>query len=148
MKTKKKRPSPQFATIFGRKFVGSFSPGWLFFFCSSSPQLSMGGRLNLDGGTLNLDGGTLTLGGRTRPPASPYNLSSDCTLAKYQRSRHLARRQRRIFSVFEISCHLPTCVPHTVEASHYTFLLLRKLHLPTAIHSSFIDTTTFCTVIL
>ena len=27
----KKRSSPQFATIFGRKFVGCFSPGWLFF---------------------------------------------------------------------------------------------------------------------
>ena len=40
----------QFATIFGRKFVGSFNPGWLFFLWSSSAQLSMGGRLNLDGG--------------------------------------------------------------------------------------------------
>ena len=27
----KKRSSPQFTTIFGREFVGSFSPGWLFF---------------------------------------------------------------------------------------------------------------------
>ena len=53
----KKRSSPQFATIFGRKFVGSFSPGWLFFLWSSSAQLSMGGRLNFDGGTLTLDGG-------------------------------------------------------------------------------------------
>ena len=56
---KEKRSSPQFATTFGRKFVGSFSPGWLFFLWSSSAQLSMGGRLNLDGGT--------------RPP---YNLST------------------------------------------------------------------------
>ena len=55
----RKRSSTQFATIFGRKFVGSFSPGWLFFLWSSSAQLSMGERLNLDGGT--------------RPP---YNLST------------------------------------------------------------------------
>ena len=47
---KKKGSSPQIATIFGRKFVGSFSPRWLFFLWSSSAQLSMGGRLNLDGG--------------------------------------------------------------------------------------------------
>ena len=39
--------------FFGRKFVGSFSPGWLFFLWSSSAQLSMGGRLTLDGGTPN-----------------------------------------------------------------------------------------------
>ena len=71
--TKKKRSSPQFATIFGRKFVGSFSPIWLFFLWSSSAQLSMVGCLNLDGGTLNIDGGTLTLDGGTRPP---YNLST------------------------------------------------------------------------
>ena len=71
MKTKKKRSSPQFATIFGKKFVGSFSPGWLFFLWSSSAQLSMRGRLNFNGGTLNLDGGTLTLDGETRPPVLP-----------------------------------------------------------------------------
>ena len=61
IKTKKtkKRSSPQFATIFRRKFVESFSPGWLSFLWSSSAQLLMGGRLNLDGGT--------------RPP---YNLST------------------------------------------------------------------------
>ena len=62
-----------FATIFGRKFVESFSSGWLFFVWSSSTLLSMGGRLNLDGGRLNLDGGTLSLDGGTRPP---YNLST------------------------------------------------------------------------
>ena len=67
---RKKRSSPQFATIFGGKLVGSFSPGWLFFLWSSSAQLSMGGRLNLDRGTLNLDGGTLTLDGGTRPPCN------------------------------------------------------------------------------
>ena len=55
----KKRSSPQFATIFGRKFVGSFSPGWLFCLCFSSAQPLEGERLNLDGGT--------------RPP---YNLST------------------------------------------------------------------------
>ena len=59
----KERLSLQFATIFGRKCAGSFSPGWLFFLCSSSDQLSMRGRINLDGRTLTLDGGT-------RPPAS------------------------------------------------------------------------------
>ena len=37
-------------TIFGRKFVESFNPAWLFFLWSSSAQLSVGGRLNLDGG--------------------------------------------------------------------------------------------------
>ena len=63
----KKRSSPQFATIFGKKFAGSFSPGWLFFLWLSSAQLSIGGCLNLNGGTLNLDG-------RTRPP---YNISTD-----------------------------------------------------------------------
>ena len=64
----KKRSLPQLSTIFGRKFVGSFSPGRLFFLWSSSAQLSMGGRLKIDWGTLNLDGGTLTLDGGTRPP--------------------------------------------------------------------------------
>ena len=54
--------------------MGSFSPGWLLLLWSSSAQLSMGGRLNLNGGTLNLNGGTLTLDGGTHPP---YNLSTD-----------------------------------------------------------------------
>ena len=66
---KKKRSSPQF----GRKFVRFFSPSWLFFLWSSSAQLSMGGRLNLDGMALNLDGGCV-------PSRPPYNLS---TGAKY-----------------------------------------------------------------
>ena len=30
----------------------------------------------------------------------------------------LARRQRRDLSVFESNCHLPTGLPHMVEASH------------------------------
>ena len=62
----------------------------------------MGGHLNLDGGTLNLDGGTLTLDGRTRPPASPYNLSIeyseynerfDLILTNYCHSRFKTRKR-------------------------------------------------------
>ena len=37
----------------------------------------MEGHLNLDGRMLNLDGGMLTLDRGMRPPASPYNLSTD-----------------------------------------------------------------------
>ena len=33
----------------------------------------------------------------------------------------MARRQRRDLSVFESSCHPPTCLPHTLEASHCPF---------------------------
>ena len=33
----------------------------------------------------------------------------------------LGRRQRRDLSVFESRCHLPTCLPHTAEASHCPF---------------------------
>ena len=54
-KQKKKKKKKVFAAI-----VGSFGPDWLFFLWSSSAQLSMGGRLNLDWGTLNLDRGTQT----------------------------------------------------------------------------------------
>ena len=36
----------------------------------------------------------------------------------------LARRQQSDFSVFEPSCHLPTCLSHMVEASYFHFLLL------------------------
>ena len=50
------------------EFVGFIRAGWLLIVSSSSTQLSMGGRLNLDGGTLNLDGGKLTLDGGTRSP--------------------------------------------------------------------------------
>ena len=39
------------------EFVGLIRTGWPLFVSSSSAQISMGGRLNLDGGTLNLDGG-------------------------------------------------------------------------------------------
>ena len=61
-------------------FVGFIWAGWLLIVSSSSAQISIGGRLNLDGGTPNLnggtpnlDGGTLTLDGGTR---LPYNLRS------------------------------------------------------------------------
>ena len=33
----------------------------------------------------------------------------------------MARRQRRDLSVFESSCRQPTCLPHTMEASHCPF---------------------------
>ena len=36
----------------------------------------------------------------------------------------LARRERRNLSVFESSCHLSTCLLHTVEASHCPYLFL------------------------
>ena len=38
----------------------------------------------------------------------------------------LARRQRRDLLVFESSCHLPACLPHTAEASHSPFTSERK----------------------
>ena len=41
---------------------------------SFSAQISMSGRLNVDGETVNLDGGTLTLDGGTCPY---YNLSTE-----------------------------------------------------------------------
>ena len=75
MKTKKKkRFSPQFATIFGRKFVGSFSPGWLLLLWSSSAQLSMGGRLNLDGEMPKSRCGDANSRWGTRPPASALQI--------------------------------------------------------------------------
>ena len=69
------------------EFVGFIRAGWLLIVSSSSAQISMGGRLNLDGGTLNLDegtqtlnGGTLNLDGGTRTldggTRLPYNLST------------------------------------------------------------------------
>ena len=33
----------------------------------------------------------------------------------------LVRRQQRDLSVFELSCHLPICPPHSVENSHFPF---------------------------
>ena len=50
------------------KFVGFIRAGWLLYVSSSNAQISMGGRLNLDGETLNLDGRTLTLDEGMRPP--------------------------------------------------------------------------------
>ena len=32
-----------------------------------------------------------------------------------------ARRQQRDLLVFESNCHLPSCLPHTMEASHCPF---------------------------
>ena len=58
------------------EFVGFIRAGWLLIVSSSIAQISMGGRLNLDGGILNVDGGMLTLDGGTRPAAFPYNLST------------------------------------------------------------------------
>ena len=86
MKTKKKRSSQKIEVFFRRNQVKTkkkglhrnlglcifgrnlrfIRAGWLLIVSSSSAQILMGGRLNLDGGTLNLDGGT-------RPP---YNLST------------------------------------------------------------------------
>ena len=51
------------------EFVRFIRAGWLLIVSSSSAQISLGGRLNLDGETLTLDGGT-------RPP---YNLCTGCT---------------------------------------------------------------------
>ena len=69
MKTKKKNEKKVFSEIWDNirpEFVGFIcGAGWLLF-ASSSAQISMGGRLNLDEGTLTFDGGT-------RPP---YNLST------------------------------------------------------------------------
>ena len=48
------------------EFVRFIRAGWLLIVSSSSAQISMGGRLNLDWGMLTLDGGT----------RSPYNLST------------------------------------------------------------------------
>ena len=67
VKTKKKKV---FTAIWDyiRLDIGFIRAGWLLIVSSSSAQISMDGRLNLDGGTLNVDGGTLNLDGGTRPP--------------------------------------------------------------------------------
>ena len=56
------------------EFVGFIRPGWLLIVSSSSAQISMGGRLNLDGGDAKSRWGDANsrLGG-TRPP---YNLGT------------------------------------------------------------------------
>ena len=85
--------SPQFATIFGRKFAGSFSTGWLFFLWSSSAQLLMGERLTLDGRMLNLNGGMLTLDGGTRPPRPGFQLRpNSIPVVMVQPNKRLANR--------------------------------------------------------
>ena len=53
------------------EFVGFIRASWLLIVSSSSAQISMGGRLNLDGRTLTLDEGTHLESAR-----SSYNLSS------------------------------------------------------------------------
>ena len=88
MKTKKKRSSPKIEGFFSRnqvktktktkkekvftaiwdyigpEIVGFIRAGWLLIVSSSSAQISMGGRLDLDGGDANSPWGT-------RPPMSP-----------------------------------------------------------------------------
>ena len=63
------------------EFVGFIHAGWLLFVSSSSAQISMGGRLNLDGGTLTLDGGT-------HSPASPLQFKYCLYLKKTKTSRY------------------------------------------------------------
>ena len=87
MKTQKKSSSPKIKAFFPRnqvktqkkkvfveiwdyiwpELVGFILAGRLLIVLSSSVQISMGGRLNLDRETLNLDGGTLTLNWRRAP---------------------------------------------------------------------------------
>ena len=55
-KDRRKRSSPQFGTIFCWNFR-IIRAGWLLIVSSCSAQISMSGRLSLDGETLNLDGG-------------------------------------------------------------------------------------------
>ena len=59
------------------EFVGYIRAGWLLIVSSSSAQISMGGRLNLDEGTPTLDGGSI-------PPHPPYNLITEYTV--YERT--------------------------------------------------------------
>ena len=68
VKTKKKQTKNKVFTAIWDNFIRA---GWLFFVWSSSAQISMGGRLNLDWGKLTLDGGT-------RPLRPLYNLSTVC----------------------------------------------------------------------
>ena len=70
-KTKQKKFFTSIWDYIRPKFVGFIRSGWLLFVSSFSAQISMGGRLNLDGRTLNLDEGTLTLDGGMRPPRPP-----------------------------------------------------------------------------
>ena len=79
MKTKKK----VFTAIWDYirpEFVRFIRAAWLLIVLSFSAQISMSGRLNLDGGTLNLDEGTLNLDEGTltlyEGTRIPYNLST------------------------------------------------------------------------
>ena len=76
VKTKKKKIFTAIWDYIRPEFVGFIRAGWLLFVSSSSAQISIGGRLNLDGGTLNLDGGMPTFDGGRVPPSPPYNLST------------------------------------------------------------------------
>ena len=72
VKTKKKKIFTAIWDYDRPEFEGFIRAGWLLIVSSSSAQILMGGRLNLDGGTLTLDGGT-------HPPAYPqqFTLSTD-----------------------------------------------------------------------
>ena len=83
MKTEKKKVFTAIWDYIRPEFVGFIRASWLLIVSSSSAQISMGGRLNLDGGTLNLDGGTLTHDGGRVPPRPPYNLSSAYSSVRY-----------------------------------------------------------------
>ena len=55
------------------EFVGFIRAGWLLIVSSSSFQISMGGRLNLDGGMLTLDGGHANSRWGDVSPVSPLS---------------------------------------------------------------------------
>ena len=57
VKTNKKRVFTSIWDYLRPEFVGFIRAGWLLIVSSSSAQISMSRRLNLDGGTPNLDGG-------------------------------------------------------------------------------------------
>ena len=87
MKTKKK----VFTAIWDHirpEFIGFIRVGWLLIVSSSSAQISMSERLNLDGGTLNLDGETLNLDGGDANSrwgqASPHYTTLHRAILKFQ----------------------------------------------------------------
>ena len=90
VKTKKKKVFTATWDYIRLEFVGFIRAGWLVIVSSSSAQILVGGRLNLDGGTLNLDGGTLTLDGGLVPPRPPYNLSTGSIHLTTDRCSHRA----------------------------------------------------------
>ena len=60
---------------------------------------------------------------KTAPPIANFWLRAwlYCIVITFIHQVALARRQRRDLSVFKSSCHLPTYLTHTVEASHCPF---------------------------